>query len=547
MQVDCPLLPEPVYVDQEMWEKVVLNLLSNAFKHTFEGGITVRLRWCGDHAELAVTDTGVGIPEAELPRLFDRFHRVKGAKSRTHEGTGIGLALVQELVSLHGGTVGIESKEGKGSTFMVTVKAGTTHLPPDRVGAERALASTAMRAAAYVEEALHWLPNAAALPDPLPRSGEADLVSAPRETATTPAGRRPRILWADDNADMRDYVRRLLADRYDVLAVPDGLAALAAARDKSPDLVLTDVMMPRLDGFGLLRELRIDARTRTIPVILLSARAGEESTVEGLDAGADDYLAKPFSARELLARVQTHLELARVRREWAIELEQANKELEAFSYSVSHDLRAPLRSIDGFSKALLDEYGEKLDERACHYLDRIRAGTQRMSALINDLLNLSRMTRTPLRKESISLTELARGVVAELHTREPSRNVAIEIADGLSARGDKRLITIALVNLLGNAWKYTAKRPETQIAFGRENKGNEAVFYVRDNGAGFDMAYAGKLFAPFQRLHLDSEFEGTGIGLATVQRIISRHGGRIWTEAAVDEGATFFFTLGDMR
>ena len=430
---------------------------------------------------------------------------------------------------------------------MVTVKAGTTHLPPDRVGAERALASTAMRAAAYVEEALHWLPNAAALPDPLPRSGEADLVSAPRETATTPAGRRPRILWADDNADMRDYVRRLLADRYDVLAVPDGLAALAAARDKSPDLVLTDVMMPRLDGFGLLRELRIDARTRTIPVILLSARAGEESTVEGLEAGADDYLAKPFSARELLARVRTHLELARVRREWAIELEQANKELEAFSYSVSHDLRAPLRSIDAFSKALLDEYGEKLDERACHYLDRIRAGTQRMSALINDLLNLSRMTRTPLRKESISLTELARGVVAELHTREPSRNVAIEIADGLSARGDKRLITIALVNLLGNAWKYTAKRPETQIAFGRENKGNEAVFYVRDNGAGFDMAYAGKLFAPFQRLHLDSEFEGTGIGLATVQRIISRHGGRIWTEAAVDEGATFFFTLGDMR
>jgi len=256
------------------------------------------------------------------------------------------------------------------------------------VGAERALPSTAMRAAAYVEEALHWLPNAAALPDPLPRSGEADLVSAPRETATTPAGRRPRILWADDNADMRDYVRRLLADRYDVLAVPDGLAALAAARDKSPDLVLTDVMMPRLDGFGLLRELRIDARTRTIPVILLSARAGEESTVEGLEAGADDYLAKPFSARELLARVRTHLELARVRREWAIELEQANKELEAFSYSVSHDLRAPLRSIDVFSKALLDEYGEKLDERACHYLDRIRAGTQRMSALINDLLNL---------------------------------------------------------------------------------------------------------------------------------------------------------------
>ena len=168
-----------------------------------------------------------------------------------------------------------------------------------------------------------------------------------------------------------------------------------------------------------------------------------------------------------------------------------------------------------------------------------------MSKLIDDLLDLSRITCIALRKESISLAELGRGVVAELQDREPSRKVTIEIADGLTARGDARLITIVLVNLLGNAWKYTAKRPEAQIAFGQENKANETVFYVRDNGAGFDMAYAGKLFAPFQRLHQDSEFEGTGIGLATAQRIVSRHGGRIWVEAAVDKGATFFFTLGD--
>jgi light-regulated signal transduction histidine kinase (bacteriophytochrome) len=229
------------------------------------------------------------------------------------------------------------------------------------------------------------------------------------------------------------------------------------------------------------------------------------------------------------------------------ELAMVNKELEAFSYSVSHDLRAPLRAIDGFSKALLDEYGGKLDEQACHYLDRVRTGSQKMSGLINDLLDLSGITRTTLRKESISLTELARGVVAELQNREPSRKVIVEIDDGLTSRGDSRLLTIVLVNLLGNALKYTAKRPEAQIAFGQENQGNETVFYVRDNGAGFDMAYAGKLFAPFQRLHRDSEFEGTGIGLATVQRIVSRHGGRIWAEAVVDAGATFYFTLGDKR
>src|SRR5712671_2610528 len=212
--VDCPPLPEPVHLDREMWEKIVLNLLSNAFKHTFEGSITIRLRWVGDDAELAVAATGVGIPTTELPRLFERFHRVKGAESRTHEGTGIGLALVHELVSLHGGAVRIVSEEGKGSTFTVTVKTGTAHIPPDRLGPGRALASTAARSAAYVDEALHWLPNAASDPSP---SGMVDVASLPGEAPATRGDRRPRVLWADDNADMREYVSRLLADRYDVL------------------------------------------------------------------------------------------------------------------------------------------------------------------------------------------------------------------------------------------------------------------------------------------------------------------------------------------
>jgi signal transduction histidine kinase len=540
--VNCPVLLEPVYVDREMWEKIVLNLLSNAFKHTFEGGITISLRWLGDYAELEIADTGVGIAKTELPRLFERFHRVKGAKSRTHEGTGIGLALVQELVSLHGGAVYIESEEGKGSTFTITVKTGTAHIPSDRLGAARALASTTARTAAFVEEALHWLPNAA--PDPSP-SGLVDAASLPVGPPAARGDRRPRVLWADDNADMRDYVSRLLADRYDVLAVPDGLSALAAAQEKHPDLVLTDIMMPGLDGFGLLRELRADARTRTIPVILLSARAGEESAVEGLDAGADDYLAKPFSAQELLARVRTHLELARVRREWANELEQANNELEAFSYSVSHDLRAPLRVIDGFSALLLEEYAEGLDQQACNYIRRIRAGIQKMSCLIDDLLNLSRVSRATLRKEMIDLTALAHGVITDLQNKDSARKVVFDITDGLCACGDAGLVTIVLVNLLGNAWKYSAKQAAARIAFGHETRDKETVFYVRDNGAGFDMARAEKLFTPFQRMHRDSEFEGTGIGLAIVHRIISRHGGRIWAEAAPGAGATFFFTLGD--
>jgi signal transduction histidine kinase len=386
------------------------------------------------------------------------------------------------------------------------------------------------------------LPNAAHDSSP---SGLADVTSVPGEVPATGSARRARIIWADDNADMRDYVRRLLADRYDVLAVPDGLAALTAAQEKEPDLVLSDIMMPGLDGFGLLRALRADARTRTLPVILLSARAGEEAAVEGLDAGADDYLAKPFSAQELLARVRTHLELARVRREWANELEQANNELEAFSYSVSHDLRAPLRVVDGFSELLLEECADGLDQQGRNYIRRIRTGIQRMSGLIDDLLNLSLVSRASLRKEMIDLTEIAHGVFTELQSKDPARKVAIDIADGLCAWGDTPLMRIVLENLLGNAWKYSAKQVAAHIAFGHATREKEAVFYIQDNGAGFDMAHAGKLFAPFQRLHRDSEFEGTGIGLATVQRIISRHGGHIWAEAAPGAGATFFFTLGD--
>ncbi|MBI3477617.1 MAG: response regulator [Acidobacteria bacterium] len=544
LDIDCLSLPEPIYVDREMWEKIVLNLLSNALKHTFEGGITVKLRWFGDHAELSIADTGIGIAVAELPRVFERFHRVKDARSRTHEGTGIGLALVKELVSLHGGKVCVESEEGKGSVFSVSLLAGTAHLSPDRLGAARTVASTATRAAAYVEEAMHWLPKTQEAAVPETDSAVTNAASTPGRLVKINGKHRSRILWADDNADMRDYVRRLLAERYEVLAVPDGIAALAAAQDAPPDLVLTDIMMPGLDGLGLLRELRNDPRTCTVPVILLSARAGQESTVEGLGAGADDYLVKPFSAPELLARVKTHLELSRVRHQWAKEIERTNQELETFSYTVSHDLRAPLRSIDGFSKALLDEYGKKLDPQADHYLHRIRSGAQKMSGLINDLLDLSRVSRAPLRREPLSLTKLARDVVVDLQQREPTRQPAVEIADGLSTNADTHLITIVLVNLLGNAFKYSSRQPDARVVFGSENNGEEDVFFVQDNGVGFDMAYADKLFAPFQRLHRDAEFEGTGIGLATVRRIISRHGGRIWVAAAVGQGATFSFTLG---
>jgi len=294
--VDCEPALAPLHVDREMWEKIVLNLLSNAFKFTFEGEIALRIRDAGSGIDLTVSDTGTGIPPDELPRMFERFHRVENARGRSHEGSGIGLALVSELVRLHGGSIGVESELGHGTTFLVKIPKGTAHLPAERLRASPVASSPSLAngAEAYVAEALEWLPA----------TSEA---AAPRPDL-------PRVLLADDNADLREYARRLLSEHYEVHVVADGQAALEAARQLRPELIVSDVMMPRLDGFGLIREVRADPQLRATPIILLSARAGEESRIEGLDRGADDYLVKPFSARELLVRAGTLIRSAELRR-----------------------------------------------------------------------------------------------------------------------------------------------------------------------------------------------------------------------------------------
>jgi signal transduction histidine kinase/GAF domain-containing protein len=313
-KIDCPSLPEPIYVDQEMWEKIVLNLLSNAFKFTFEGEIEVALRPFHDHVELTVRDTGVGIPPDELPLIFTRFHRVRDARSRTFEGSGIGLSLVQDLTHQHKGTITVESQVGQGTTFTVSIPRGTAHLPQDRIGAQRTLASTSVGAIAYVEEALRWLPDLdQAGVTPTENTGSDTTANLAESAPANTAGTDFRIMVVDDNADMRDYLVRLLTPHYAVEACPDGAAALIAAQENPPNLILCDVMMPGLNGFEVLMALRENASLSAIPVILLSARAGEEATVEGLEAGANDYLIKPFSVPELLARIHTQIEMARLR------------------------------------------------------------------------------------------------------------------------------------------------------------------------------------------------------------------------------------------
>ncbi len=310
--VDCPALDELVYVDRDMWEKVVLNLLSNALKFTFDGSIAVRVRREDGEAVVTVADTGIGVPTEEMPRLFERFHRIGSAHARSNEGSGIGLALVQELVHLHGGTITAQSAEGAGTTFTIRLPFGAAHLPADAVASARGTRAASGVAEPYVQEALRWIPV-----DTDVGSIEAvESASIPDNAVAQPSGRDTpaRVLIADDNTDMREYLARLLGGAgYQVEAVTDGQEALDAIRADLPDLVVSDVMMPRLDGLALVSTLRSDPRTAAVPVLLLSARAGQEASIEGLQAGADDYLVKPFAAAELLARVRANIELARLR------------------------------------------------------------------------------------------------------------------------------------------------------------------------------------------------------------------------------------------
>jgi len=1079
LTVDCPPLDEEVYVDREMWEKIVLNLLSNAFKFTFDGGITVRLRRTGDSAELSVCDSGTGISADELPKIFDRFHLIRGARARTYEGTGIGLALVQDLVGQHGGTVSAASTPGQGSCFTVRIPFGSQHLPQEQIGPAGARATSTPESSIYVGEASRWGTSHQPFDDRIETTASCG-------TDADQAGRRsrPTILVVDDNADMREYVAGLLHPHFDVRGAADGTSALELVRATRPDMIVTDVMMPGRDGFELLHELRADSRTRTIPIIILSARAGDEARIEGLEAGADDYLTKPFTAGELLARVNTNLTMAQIRNraaereqtareesqraserlsemlalvdaflatapmgagfldrdlryirvndrlaavdgipvedhlgrrfhdllpemaerfapymqhvldtgesvlnlpvegeapdrpdehrhwlvsyypvrlhdgeiagvglilvevteskrmletlrdreerlrsivdtapdviytvsadgmitslspafekltgwptsewigrsftsivhpddlmtavhqlytilngespapfelriltsageyriaelrsrphiqndrivgtigiardindriaaeqtirenerrlrrliesnifgvafgnfngrliaandymlrtigyspeellagtipwramtppeyialdrhateelkrtgvctpyekeltrsdgsrvpiliggamldepydttdeivifaldlteqkratvelqkstellaeaqrighigswEWEIatdvvtwsdelyriygldgsnfvptfdgfldrvhpddreqvreiveasfgseepfrfhhrivrpdgrvrvlrawgrvwsdaegqpvrmtgagqdvtearqaeeeikrlnteleqrvadrtaQLEASNRELEAFAYSVSHDLRAPLRSIDGFCKILLDDYGPQLDDEGKEYLQRIRKASQRLGQLIDDLLNLSRATRTTMRIEHVDLSDMALHIAEELRSDEPNRSAEFRIDLGAIARGDARLLQLVMQNLLDNAWKFSSKNEQARIEFGMTEEEGGRVFFVRDNGVGFDMKYADRLFTSFQRLHSPAQFPGSGIGLATVHRIVKRHGGTIWVKAGEGKGATFYFTL----
>jgi DNA-binding response OmpR family regulator len=383
-----------------------------------------------------------------------------------------------------------------------------------------------------------------------------------------------RILAVDDSETyLHALGDTLRLEGYDVVLAHGGEEAIELLAVQAVDCILLDLLMPGLDGHATCRRIKAAPVVRDVPVIMLTALEDRSAMIDSLSAGADDYIPKSSDLEVLRARVRAQIrrkqfedenrhmreellrremeaqearaarELAETRAALVGELERKNKELEAFSYSVSHDLRAPLRSIDGFSRAVMEEYGERLDGKGKDYLARVRAGAHRMAELIDDLLELSRVGRAELRRQRVDLSELAHAVGVELRRREPERQVTLAVQEGLEAWADARLLRVLLENLLGNAWKFTGKAAAPRVEVGRGGGNGEEAFFVRDNGAGFDMALAARLFSPFQRLHSESEFPGTGIGLATVHRIVDRHGGRVWAEASPGAGATIWFAF----
>jgi DNA-binding response OmpR family regulator len=405
------------------------------------------------------------------------------------------------------------------------------------------------------------------------RSAGAQSQDRAQERGTASLLGPKKILAIDDSETyLQQLAETLRADGYEVVLARSGEEALQLLMVQPVDCILLDLLMPGIGGRETCRRVKSERGIRDIPVVMLTAVEDRDAMIQGLSAGADDYIAKSSDFDVLRARVLAQIrrkqfedetrrvreqllraeleavearaaqEMAEERAKLVAELEAKNEELESFSYSVAHDLRAPLRSIDGFGLALLEDYADKLDGDGKQYLAYVRESAQQMSQLIDDMLALSQVTRGEFERAPIDLSRIARSVGTELARAARDRQVDFIVADGLIAEGDARLMTIALENLLGNAWKYTGGRELARIEVGMTD-GEPRVFFVSDNGAGFDMAYADKLFGMFQRLHAKSEFEGTGIGLATVQRVIRRHSGRIWADATVGQGATFFFTL----
>lgn len=526
----------PAQVDPEKIQRVLMNLISNAFKFTPHGG-TIRCRLVADEesgtpreAVITVADSGPGIPAQAREAIFERFFQLEDSSTRRAGGTGLGLAIARDFVELHGGKISVAEAPEGGALFRielpVTAPLGVTiHAPVESGGP--ALDGPGVR--------------------PAVQSSSAGGTRLPGRNG------KPVVLVVEDNPEMRRFVAETLGAKYHTVLAQNGREGVERAVELVPDLILSDVMMPEMSGPQLVNEVRKRPELAGTPIIMLTAKADDDLRVKLLRGGAQDYVVKPFLAEELCARVGNLVALKHTREELearnagladlAAKLEKDNEGLEAYGSTISHDLRAPLRAMIAFSEILLEEHADTLSPDAKRHLARIRDSGQRMGQLIDHLLAFSRLGEQAMKCEQIELGQLWRDVYESLSEQRTGRHVEFRVHSVPAVHGDPILLREVCGNLLGNALKYTRGRDPAVIEVGTSTQAGESVHCIRDNGVGFDPEHAGGLFGMFHRMHGADQFEGHGVGLASVKRIIERHGGRIWAESAPQQGATFYFTL----
>jgi signal transduction histidine kinase len=508
-----------VLMDRYLFDRIFFNLLSNAIKFTPEGGIiTVKTKAEDNILELSVADTGMGISEEDIKNLFQKFKQVEGSSTRRFEGTGLGLAMVKEFSELLGGSVSVESSPGKGSVFTVRLSAPFTEEEEKTESGRTTLLPRYRIATTDIKENNNF-------------------------------DSQMKVLICEDNEELSAYIVSLLAPICITKVAKDGEEGWDFVNSWHPDLVLTDVMMPKKDGIELCRLIKSSSITSKITVVLLTALTHRDAMMKGWEVKADEYLFKPFHPDELVTRIRSLFSILAERKissevieKYISQLEQTNKEMETFSYAISHDLRAPLRAIMGFSGIIAEEYNSKLDNEGKRLIDAVISNTKKMGAQIEDLLKFMRFGKESLKMSVFSMEDLVKKVIADINQLTPHK-AEIIVHPMPSINADYGLMTAVLYNLISNAVKYSLEKTPPKIEIGYTETDRGAAFFIKDNGAGFDMKYYNKLFGIFQRLHSSHEFEGTGIGLAIVDRIISKHGGSVWAYGKVNEGATFYYSL----
>jgi signal transduction histidine kinase len=538
LSLDPRVREADLVVDHEKLDRLLFNLLSNALKFTKTGTIEVATELHQGALRLTVADTGIGIKENQLPYIFDRFRQADGGEAREYAGTGIGLALVKEIAALHGGDVKAYSQYGKGSSFQVSIPVGKAHLNPASI-------------VEFRDDAPAWSGSSRIVEVQEGATGAegADHINQAAEWAFDPA--RPTIVYAEDNPDLRVYVRDLLAGRYNVFVAVDGRDGLEKAGRYRPDLILSDVMMPQMSGREFLRAVRADPALGAIPVLFLTARAGAAARTEGLEAGADDYLAKPFDEGELLARVRNLLH-ARAQERRLVELNQqlaaASRHKSEFLANMSHELRTPLNAIIGFSEVLLEQMFGELNDKQLDYLQDIFSSGHHLLSLINDILDLSKVEAGQMEVEAgrFALGEVLEHGLTMVRERASHHGIALSLdvdprIDVVEA--DERKVKQVVFNLLSNAVKFTPDRGQVEVTARLVDETVQVA--VRDTGVGIAAEDQARIFAEFQQAGHASTLrqEGTGLGLALAKRFVELHGGRIWVESRVGSGSTFTFAL----